>query len=315
MEIEVVIGEPWQHITRAIGGQDGRTIAAIAYVTKRLLNLCRGDILVCDASVLAVKAGQTDPKVLLAYLRRGVSVWSHPDLHAKAVVRGRVAVVGSANSSNASADGHLAELVAILRRRPAVAATRERIEMLARRSTALDPITLGRLSRLFKPGREFRPMRGQRRGNRLQSKARAWCVGTHHVYEHEELEKARQRGTPRAERSAQCLLGKQWRGRYRIDDDVSWSGSTSGRFELGDQIFDVLEGKTLRPPGVLVHKEPSNGRHGSVLYICRERTHHSRRMKRVRTQVDQKTYRMLKKADMRQLSPEQLDRINQIFER
>jgi hypothetical protein len=313
MEIEVVIGDPWQHITRAIGGQDGRIIAAIAYVTKRLLDLRRGDVIVCDASEAAVKAGQTDPKVLLAYLRRGVSVFSHPGLHAKAVARGRVAVVGSANSSNASADGLLAELVAILRRRPAVVATRQRIEMLARRSVALDPITLTRLSRLFIPGKEFRPMARLGRGKPLQSKARAWCVRTRHVDEHADLEKARQRGTPQAERSAQSRLGKQWRGRYRIDNDVSWGGASANKFELGDQIFDVLEGKTLRPPGVLVHKEPSNGRLGSVLFICRERMYRSRRMKHVRTQTDQKTYQMLRKAEMRQLSPEQLDRINQLF--
>src|SRR5262249_6974605 len=156
------------------------------------------------------------------------------------------------NSSNASADGLLDELVAILRRRPAVAATRERIEMLARRSVALDPITLTRLSRLFKPRREFRPVRRRGNGKRLQDKARAWCVGTRHVDEHADLEQARQRGAPQAETSAQSRPGKQWRDRFRIDDDVSWGGASANKFQLGDQIFDVLEEKMLRPPGVLV---------------------------------------------------------------
>jgi len=75
---------------------------------------------VCDASEGMVKTGQTDPKVLLAYLRKGVNVRSHSGLHAKAIVRGRVAIVGSANSSNTSANGQLSELVAILRDRPAI---------------------------------------------------------------------------------------------------------------------------------------------------------------------------------------------------
>jgi hypothetical protein len=39
MDLEVVIDEPWQHILRAIRRQEGRTAAAIAYVTKRLLDL------------------------------------------------------------------------------------------------------------------------------------------------------------------------------------------------------------------------------------------------------------------------------------
>jgi hypothetical protein len=156
-------------------------------------------------------------------------------------------------------------------------------------------------------------MRRRGPGKGIQSKARAWCIGTRHVDEHADLEKARQRGTSRAERSAQTLLGTRWRSRYRIDDDVSWGDSRADKLELGDQIFDVLEEKTLRPPGVLVHQEASNGRHGSVLFICRERKRHSRRMKYVRTQTDRRMYRMLRKANMRQLSSEQLDRINQLF--
>jgi hypothetical protein len=120
---------------------------------------------------------------------------------------------------------------------------------------------------------------------------------------------ARERGTSKAEKSAQSLLGKRWHDRYRIDHDVSWAPGTAKSFELGDNIFDVLENKTLRPPGVLVHIEPSDGKHSSVLFICRERKYHSRQMKHVRTQTDQRTYRMLRKAAMRQLSPEQLDRM------
>ena len=78
MTAEIIIDEPWPRILRTIRQQEGKTVAAIAYVTKHLLELHRGDTLVCDASDGMVKAGQIDPKVLLAYLRKGVSVWSHP---------------------------------------------------------------------------------------------------------------------------------------------------------------------------------------------------------------------------------------------
>jgi len=269
-------------------------------------------MLVCDASESMVKAGQTDPKVLLAYLRKGANISSHSGLHAKAIVRGRVAIVGSANSSNTSAGGQLSELVAILRDRPAVSATRQRIETLARRSMTLDPITLERLARMFRPARnDLRP--GRRARKRTPMKTRAWCIGTHFKDEHPTIEKARRRGTSKAEKSAESLLGKRWHNTHRIDDDVSWPPGSVKEFELGDNIFDVLENKILRPPGVLAHIEPSDGRHGSILFICRDRKLHSRQMKKVRRQVDRKTFGLLRRANMRQLTQWQLDAVNQIF--
>jgi hypothetical protein len=57
MDVEVIIDQPWQHIVRALRGQRGSTVAAVAYVTRRLLDLRRGDVLVCDASERMVKAG------------------------------------------------------------------------------------------------------------------------------------------------------------------------------------------------------------------------------------------------------------------
>jgi hypothetical protein len=84
-------------------------------------------------------------------------------------------------------------------------------------------------------------------------------------------------------------------------------------FELGDNIFDVFERKTLRPPGVLVHVERSDGGRGSVLFVCRERKLHNRQMKNVRRQVDRKTFSLLRRVTMRQLTPQQLDGVNQIF--
>jgi hypothetical protein len=313
MDLEVFIDEPWQHIIRALRRQEGRTVAAIAYVTKRLLDLRRGDILVCDASEHSVGLGQTDPKVLLGYLKKGVSIWSQPGLHAKAIARGQVAVVGSANSSNASADGNLMEFVAMVSRRSAAAAVRERIETIARRSISLDPVTLGRLAKKFRPSKEFRPVRRRYAGKKSETKSRAWCIGTDYIDEHPDIERARQRGTKLATKTAQSLLGKRWRQSYTIDDDLSWSSQQAGRFELGDNIFEVLENKTLKPPGILVHFEPSETRHRSVLFICRDKRLRARRLKNLQGRMGQAMVRLLRRADMRQLSAEELDRMNQIF--
>jgi hypothetical protein len=313
MVAEIVIDKPWQRIVGVLRRQEGRTIAAIAYMTKRLLDLRSGDALVCDASVNSVKAGRTDPRVLLEYVQKGVRVWDYPGLHAKAIVRGRVAIVGSANSSNVSADGRLTELIAIFKDPAAVIETREGIEAFARRSTALDPVTLERRAPLFNPGREFLAKRKTLGPRRSAVKTRAWCIATHYINEHSEIEKARQRGTKRAKRSAQDLLGRRWRQSHRIDDYLSWPPSTVREFELEDCIFEVLEQKTLKPPGVLVHVESTGQRHGSVLFICRERKLHSRQMKNLRKRLDRKTYALLRKAYMRRLTVEQRGMLYQIF--
>jgi hypothetical protein len=151
MTTEVVIDDPWGTILRVVGNEKGRTIAAVAYVTKGLLKLTRNDFLVCDASKGCVKSGNTDPRVLLQYLNKGARIWNHPGLHAKTIVRGRLAIVGSANSSGASADGQLTELIAILKDRSSVMAVRQRIGALARQSTSLDLSPLSGWFRFLSP--------------------------------------------------------------------------------------------------------------------------------------------------------------------
>jgi len=313
MTTDIVIDRTWPTITKALRNQEGRTIAAIAFMTKPLLSLRNGDILVCDSSRYRVASGDTDPKVLLAYLRKGVRIWHHPNLHAKAIVRGRTAIVGSANSSNASSSGQLSELVAIFNDRSAVAATRDRIEALVRRGVPRDPVTLEDLVPFYRPAKRLGGPQKSPKSRTQRLKARAWCIGTHNDDEHPSLEVARRRGTPKAAKSAKGLLGARWSRTYKVDDDVSWNASSAKQFLRGDLMFDVLEKRFLRPPGTIVHVEPATHHSDAVLFICRERRQRSRGLKNVRKQVDQKIFMILKRANMRQLTAVQLDNINQIF--
>lgn len=74
--------------------------AAVSYVSDVSdLPLDRGDTLVCDASDAVARAGSTRKDALAELIVRGVSVWSRPGLHAKVVVAGKRAIVGSANWS------------------------------------------------------------------------------------------------------------------------------------------------------------------------------------------------------------------------
>jgi hypothetical protein len=79
-------------------------LAAVAYVTDvKELPLGEGDTLVCDAM-----SGSTDPKAMRALLALGVQVFSRSKLHAKVVVDGKRAIVGSSNWSQNS-EGTLIE--------------------------------------------------------------------------------------------------------------------------------------------------------------------------------------------------------------
>jgi hypothetical protein len=68
-----------------------------------LLPLAKGDLLVCDLSESAVKSGATNPEAILDFLKAKVTVRSRQGLHAKVVVLGRRAYVGSNNASDHSA--------------------------------------------------------------------------------------------------------------------------------------------------------------------------------------------------------------------
>lgn len=95
----------WPHIT-ALAGRVKRRRAALAYVGKdapQLLPLGDGDELFVDASPEVLAQGLTSPDALEVYVNDGVHVRSLPGLHAKTLLLGRTAVIGSANASHSSA--------------------------------------------------------------------------------------------------------------------------------------------------------------------------------------------------------------------
>lgn len=99
---------PWSRITQDVK-RKGRSpiVAAIAYIgsdAKDVLPLREGDFLICDASQRAIKQGVTNARSLAALHRRGVRIFSHEGLHAKVIVCGEFAWVGSANASKHSRD-------------------------------------------------------------------------------------------------------------------------------------------------------------------------------------------------------------------
>lgn len=82
--------------------------AAVAYLgsgASGLLPLRKGDKLVVDMSLRAVRGGTTDPREVQKFLRSGVEVFSRASLHAKFFVIDRVVIAGSANISKHARNG------------------------------------------------------------------------------------------------------------------------------------------------------------------------------------------------------------------
>jgi hypothetical protein len=96
--------ELWNEIHDLVA-KGNRVSVAVAYFGRdgaKLLPLKKGDSIVVDMSLGAVRQGVTDPRAVRALMRRGVTVFSRGKLHAKFIVTGRTLIASSANASHNS---------------------------------------------------------------------------------------------------------------------------------------------------------------------------------------------------------------------
>lgn len=93
--------ELWTEITSRVS-KAKRVNAAVAYLGKsgsQLVPLKKGDRLVVDMSIGAVRQGVTDPREVQKFMKRGVHVFSRNALHAKFMIIDNVLITSSANIS------------------------------------------------------------------------------------------------------------------------------------------------------------------------------------------------------------------------
>jgi hypothetical protein len=143
----------WKSISSAAKRSDAPVYASVAYFGKgasKLLPLPTNSRLVVDASIGAVKNGQTCPADLKAMQKRGVRIYSIPNLHAKVYVFGGTAFIGSANASNHSA-GTLIEAVIQTADKGIMRSAREFVRGLC--LDELGPERLDYLAKLYRPPR------------------------------------------------------------------------------------------------------------------------------------------------------------------
>jgi hypothetical protein len=237
----VLTGDIWKQV-RPYAKAAKRRFVAVAYVsTDGHIGLRRNDVLVCDASDKAVKSGETSARLLQSLRREGVELRSRPDLHAKAAVFGRFALVGSCNLSTASAED-LTELALLSDRKQVVAQTMAFIHSLRETSEEIDDDFLRRiLSIRVRPARKRGP---KRRGQTTRLGNKVWLVSVRQLAE--DSFPKEQSFVERAEKKASGLVA---------DKDVTiswmrWTGKARFRVEArpGDvviQVWKSLSGKQV----------------------------------------------------------------------
>lgn len=94
---------PWHAIKEA--ANNSRAQIAVPYLGENaaeMLPVTAGSVLVTRFTRDAIQAGKVDPREVVKFIRRGISVFSQADLHARIYVFARKAFIGSANVSKAS---------------------------------------------------------------------------------------------------------------------------------------------------------------------------------------------------------------------
>jgi hypothetical protein len=151
-----------------------RRIAAVAYVSAgNHLRFKAGDTLVCDASDSAVACGETSATVLAGLSKKRVHLYSRAGLHAKVVVIGSKALIGSTNLSDASAT-RLREAALLTARPTVVSQAKVFVHLVKNEAREIDPKFLARILKIKvvrRPG-----VRAPRRIHQKQLGSRLWVV-------------------------------------------------------------------------------------------------------------------------------------------
>lgn len=249
----ILTGNIWRQVA-ARANAAKRRMAAVAYVSSaKYLKLSRDDVLVCDASNRAIKAGETSVHILQPLVQLGVEVRCRPDLHAKVAVFGRFALIGSSNLS-VSSEEDLTELALLTDRKQIVAQATAFIHNLREGSEEIDDEFLQRILKL-----KVRRAGGRgrtRQGERIRIGNKVWLVSAQELRDDSFPEEGP--SVEKAERKASKLVADD-------DSTISWvrfTGKTRFRSvaRAGDivvQIVESLSGKrtTVFPPCPIVLRQ------------------------------------------------------------
>jgi hypothetical protein len=249
----------WEEIRR-LARKGPPRLGAVAYVSSdSLIKFGKGDTLIADASDSAIKSGETSYKVLRAAYGRGAEVFSLPGLHAKVMLFGHTAVIGSANISLSSVE-NMVEAALITDNPSTAAAVRSLIFQLARQAHPVNSAFLDRIRRIkvIRHG----GLRGGRRSKKLkvsEPKKRTWIIGTHELSEGD---------FPQEKKLAESGMRKAKKLKMHGKSDVTWVRWTgTGRFrrlaKAGNEVIQIFRALGRKRPvvcrnsSILMRKEES----------------------------------------------------------
>jgi hypothetical protein len=275
MSTVLITQDIWLQLTKAVRGSRQQCAVAVAYFgagASRLLPLRRGSRLVVDASDRAVASGQTCPADLIKLVKRGVAVYSVPNLHAKVFVLGRAAFIGSANVSSRSAS-QLVEAVVRTTEPSAVRAARQFVQDLCLHE--LTPTVLKRLTKIYRPPLVPGGKRGKRTAKasfRRPTLPRLMLAQLH-------LEDWSERD--QAMHDAALLVAKKRREHPRSFELESFRQTGKCPYQRGDVVIQVTDeggGSILvTPPGNVLHVRTRHDKNRQVSFVYLERSARRRR--------------------------------------
>jgi hypothetical protein len=244
----------WSDIARQASDHE-RLRAAIAYVTADYLKFRSGDVLVCDASDVAIAGGLTSAFQLQKFLDAGAEVYSYSGLHSKIAVFDSFAIVGSANLS-ANAGVHTCEASLLTDDPQVVALALAFVEKVRLEALPITPEFIQRIQAITVVPRRVLSRTSKKRIT--VGKSRVWFVATRQLserivvseaaFEAAGIEEAKKRARPAG---------------HEIEA-IRWSGRSAFRAEAKDgdvviQAFTYLRGKRkvtkVYPPAPIVHRQ------------------------------------------------------------
>ena len=225
----------WKDITEHTKRQANRCHVAVPYFSdgaSRMLPLKEGSTLIVDMSKDTVGSGLTMPSEVSKLLKRGVDIHFVENLHAKVLVIGNRAYIGSTNVSKNSAE-NLVEATVVTSDTPVVRACRRFVDSL--RGELITPEFARRMQKLYKPPK-FGP--GQKRGKLGRTTgirhSPLWLVPLEYDEWDEADEAAHKAGLPRAKAALTSERD------FRMGS-FCWLGSGLDRLRNNDLVIQILK--------------------------------------------------------------------------
>ena len=269
MSTTLITENIWSRITETARQTKSPSFVAVAYFGtngSQLLPLRRGSRLVVDASEKAVKSGQTNPTSILAIMKKGVAVYSVPNLHAKVFVLGKRAFIGSTNASVPSADNRLIEAVLLTTEPETVARARQFVKGLCLHQLTRELV--GELEKIYRPPHfPGGAVKGQRKSILLPTLRIAHCQMVDLT---EQEQRVNEKGIKIAKKR------RQHRQNYVINSFI-WPNSCP--YVYRDKVIQVTdEGANdifVSPPGNVLYVrrfKTRRGRQSAFVYVERPDT-------------------------------------------